>query len=430
MNPHNQEDNFRDIHKRTILYNNEVKKVGDYLSVITRGDCHKQRAFLVPFRQEIQTGGQSLNYGDRFIPRRYHYQHTASSTEIANDAQTPLIDKSNDRIATRNGDFPGLLRKALGVNNRTRQLKFTDGSVPRPFFATDRDAPNFYYYPQRYVCSSSTRYRDLDWICKPRTKPKVDANSSHEYLGFAGTAVGTQIEWAWTGHIVSYCEGSLLLWNPNEDIITKYDLDSVITLAYHPYCPYLATANHRKMSTSVNVWTFKKGAMLNCFSYRPKSMVTSLCWHKHGVHLLTGNTRGVIGSLDFSGTKGMFHRTRPIQAMIRDIKFSATAQYVASLDIIGKVCIWSYNSGYLKLQHVWDSGRPTYVSMDWHPWTDFDIVLCVQRTNQLIVLNILSKQAEAYSTGLGFRFDRPVVSFNRSSAELAVVCRRKGKTNE
>lgn len=284
------------------------------------------------------------------------------------------------------------------------------------------------YFPQQVVCSSPTRYKDLDWMCKPRKKPKVDANSSHEFEGFEGTVVGSLIDWAWTGHIVSYCENSLLLWNPAEDIITKYDLENIVTLAYHPYYRFLATANHRhKSRPSVNVWTFERGAMLNCFSHRPKSnhIVTTLCWHKHGIQLLTGNVRGVIGTLDFYGSKKLFHLTPPVHSVIKDIKFSATSQYVASLDIMGKLCIWSYNSGYLKLHHVWNSRLPTKASMDWHPWSEFDLVLCIQRNCLVLVLNILSKAREAYSTGRDFIFDRPVVSFNRISAELVVGCQKK-----
>lgn len=332
------------------------------------------------------------------------------------------------------GAYADLLRGALDLKV-SRQLILSDHCIPRPFFlssTTDEDVCNFVYYPQQYVCSSPTRYKDLDWMCKPRKKAAIDPNSSHEFQGFAGTAVGTQIEWAWTGHIVSYWQNSLLLWNPSEEIITKYDLEDVVTLAYHPHHHFLATSNHHKTRPSVNVWSFNGGAMLNCFSHRPKShyMVTTLCWHKHGIHLLTGNVEGVISTLDFSGTKELFHSTPPIHSMIKDIKFSATAQYVASLDIVGKVCVWAYNSGYLKLHHTWDSDVATNVCLDWHPWTDFDIVLGVQRGCLLLVLNILSKQTEAYSKGRAFKFDRPVVSFNRLSAELVVGCQKKGEARE
>lgn len=378
--------------------------------------------------QETRKDGLNLQYGDRFIPRR-----NQSPTTATNNQQCNLSDKSN-ASAKANGVYADQLRTALGLKI-AHQLILNDFSVPRPFFDQrgdsvrhHQDETNFTYCPQRSVCSSPTRYKDLDWICKPRQKPKIDANSSHEFEGFRGVAVGTLIEWAWTGHIVSYCENSLLLWNPTEDIITKYDLENVVTLAYHPYYRFLATSNHNKARPSVNVWTFERSAMLNCFCHRPKSsyMVTALCWNKYGLHLLTGNMKGVIGSLDFHGTKELFHRTPAIHSIIKDIKFSATGQYVASLDHVGKLCIWSYNSGYLVLHHIWDSGMPTRVSMDWHPWTDFDIAICIQRGCLVLVLNILSKQTEAYSTGRAFTFDRPVISFNRISAELVLGCQRKG----
>lgn len=414
-----QLDTFGEIHKRTILYDNEVKKVSGIITIL-----HLINSQLL-HPQEIRQEALNLQYGDRFIPRR-------NKPSTANGPQSSPTEKGSE-CAKANGMYAGLLRTALGLKI-SRNLDLHDFSVPRPFFTSrtcedESFGLNFTYCPHRNVCSSPTRYKDLDWMCKPRKKPKIDANSSHEFEGFAGTAVGTQIEWAWTGHIISYCENSLLLWNPAEDIITKYDLENVVTLAYHPYYRFLATSNHNKTRPSVNVWTFERGAMLNCFCHRPRThyMVTTLCWNKYGLHLLTGNSKGVICSLDFHGTKELFHRTPPIHKMIKDIKFSATGQYVASLDIVGKLCIWSYNSGYLVLHHVWDSGTPTRVSMDWHPWTDFDIALCIQRGSQVLVLNILSKETEAYSMGRAFKFDRPVISFNRISAELILSCQRKGK---
>lgn len=417
-------DTFGEIHKRAILFDNEVKKVGKEHEKLKRNSP----AYLSPsLPQETRNEGPNLHYGDRFIPRRRKNQSNSNTS----NGVTP----GNEDCAKANGTYAELLRSALDLKV-SRQLILNDHCIPRLFFArqgsssSDRQADdNFYYYPQECFCSSPTRYKDLDWMCKPRKKPAVDANSSHEFRGFSGTAVGTQIEWAWTGHIVSYWQNSLLLWNPDEDIITKYELEDVVTLAYHPHSHFLATSNHHKTRPSVNVWSLERGAMQKYFSHRPRSnyMITTLCWHKHGIHLLTGNVEGVLSTLDFSGTKELFHSTPAVHSMIKDIKFSATAQYVASLDILGKLCIWSYNSGYLMLHHTWDSGMSTnHISMDWHPWTDFDIVLCIQRGSMVLVLNILSKQTEAYSTGRAFKFDRPVVSFNRYSAELVVGCQRKG----
>lgn len=357
-----------------------------------------------------------MHYGDRYIPRRHKGETANWNTSTATHNSV-------------NGVFDELLREALNASKGST-LNLQDPSVPRPFFTTcNSDWGNFLYHPQKWTVSNSSRYKDLDWMCKPRRKPLVDANSSHEFKGFSGTAVGTQIEWAWTGHIVSYCENSLLLWNPAEDVITKYDMENVVTIAYHPYNRALATSNHNKTRPSINVWTFERGAMHNCFNHCPRnhSMVTTLCWHRHGIHLLAGNANGVISTMDVYGSNKLFHETPANHSMIKDIKFSATGQYVASLDIVGKLCIWSYNSGYLVLHHEWSSGIPTNVAMDWHPWTDFDIVLLVQRGCVLLVLNILSKQTEAYSTGKAFRVDRPVIAFNKITAELVMGCQKNSK---
>lgn len=330
-----------------------------------------------------------------------------------------------------NGSFSDILSEALGLQTREPQLVLKDLAVPRPFFNAHCE-DNFMYCPQQIVISSSSRYNDLDWICKPRKKPKMDADSSHEFEGFSGTVVGTRIEWTFTGHIVSYCDGSLLLWNPSEEVITKYDFNEhVVTLAHHPHYRFLATSIQHKFRNFVKVWSMKNGAMLSCFCYTPKrgGIITTLCWNKLGIHLISGNAQGSICTLDFYGAKQVMHRTSSrLHSMIRDLKFSASGCYLASLDILGKLCIWSYNSGFLKLHHVWDSTAPASpTAIDWHPWTDTDLVLCLKRDQMLTILNVQSKKSVALAKATAFQFNRPVISFNKISAELVVGCSRTGE---
>lgn len=293
---------------------------------------------------------------------------------------------------------------------------------------------NFYYQHPQIVFTNPKRFKNLDWLCKPRQMPTIDPNSSHEFEGFTGTAVGTRIVWAVTGNIISYCENSLLLWNPNEDVITKYDFQGkIITMAHHPHYRYLATSNQHKGRDSINVWSMSTKTMLNCFCYTPvvRALITALCWSKSGIQLLSGNAQGIVCTLNFYGQKQLIHSTRPfIHAMIKDIKCSASGRYVASLDILGKLCVWSYNSGNLILHHIWDMQPSTWHSMDWHPWSDADLALCIQRGQQILLLNMNSKRIEAHSVGHTFKFERPVISFNKVSAELVVSCQQKaGKNN-
>lgn len=204
---------------------------------------------------------------------------------------TQNLNKINARTpSTTSGEQSKRLASALGLRS-SRQMSLTDPAVPRLFFRLNgmRDTEeNFYFYPEKNTYLPPRRYKDLDWLCRPRGKPLIDAHSSHEFEGFCGTAVGNLIEWAWTGQLIAYYEDSLLLWNPNEEVITKYELMDVITLAYHPFNSSLATSNRHKAKHSVNVWAFERGNMRNCFSYRSKlgGPITSLCWHRHGIHLL------------------------------------------------------------------------------------------------------------------------------------------------
>lgn len=421
---------FGEISKRHILYDNEVKKVRTVSAPLPHNKLSLNKYLPQTTTTAEEHHGLTLNYGDRFIPRR----HKINSRDNKNPNKISHNNTNNDWNSS--AAYSDLLRNALGLHD-DRQLSLQDLTIPRPFFSSSssRDQANddnFTYLPHRTVYSTPRRYKDLDWMCKPRKKPQIDADSSHEFEGFSGTAVGTRIEWTFTGHIVSYCDSALLLWNPSEEVITKYDFhEHIVTLAHHPFLRFLATSIQHRLRHSVKVWAMSGGAMLNRFCYTPKSggVITTLCWNKFGLHLLSGNARGGICTLDFYGPKQLLHRTpSSCHSMIRDLKFSATGCYVASLDILGKLCVWSYNGGFLVLHHVWESASlSTPVSMDWHPWTNSDLALCVERGQIVIILNVQSRKTEAFATGgRALRFDRPVLSFNRVSAELVVGCSRKG----
>lgn len=226
-------------------------------------------------------GGQALHYGDRFIPRR--------SSIIRNEKNLNDIRCDVKKIVVKHG-FSDYLAHALGLKD-ARQMSLNDPVVPRLFFPLHTVAEseaNFYFYPERHGIPTSRRYKDLDWLSKPRRKQLIVPHSSHEFDGFSGTLVGNLIDWAWTGQLVAYYDHSLLFWNPNEGMITKYDFMDVITLTYHPFNYSLATSNRHKGKHTVNVWIFDLDNMRNSFSYRPKNggPITSLCWHRHGMHIL------------------------------------------------------------------------------------------------------------------------------------------------
>lgn len=146
--------------------------------------------------------------------------------------------------------------------------------------------------------------------------------------------------------------------------------------------------------------------------------------------LSSGNSKGSIVTLDICAEKKakINQTSSSVHRMIKDMKFSASGRYIASLDIIGKLCIWYYNSGYLILQQdIKDPRLSSIAKMDWHPWNDFDIALCMGQGRIVLIWNILSKKVEAYSKISTFNHNNPVICFNKITAELLISAHRVGE---
>lgn len=153
-----------------------------------------------------------ISYGDRFIPRRYFRKQTSSipSLHLTDENDNDILNVKKQPFYWRSHNYRINIGMQLGLNQSQRLLSFHDTNT--------RDACNrsFNRNPTRIECKvPSKSTEELDWSCKPRTKPLAYNDSTHDMPGFDEYINGHNIiDWSCKGQIAASFDSSLVLWGP------------------------------------------------------------------------------------------------------------------------------------------------------------------------------------------------------------------------
>jgi hypothetical protein len=107
------------------------------------------------------------------------------------------------------------------------------------------------------------------------------------------------------------------------------------------------------------------------------------------------------------------------------ICFSATARYMASLDVKGEFKIWNGGSWTYIFSYQHEKSR-LYKHFEWHPYVENELIFGRQFLPALYLFNVTEKQIVASFTKWTQDWELSSFSFNPVTAQLAVCFYNEG----
>ncbi|XP_031637397.1 protein cortex [Contarinia nasturtii] len=382
----------------------EVKKRVQYENEIIRG---KSRVKNVP-----------TAYGDRFIPRRRQsaeqifYNSSFNREENENDifyikAQPFYWRRTNYRIN---------IKMQLGINFDRDLLNFHDPTTKQMCERSFNRNPTQIEYN---VPSKSTE--ELDWSCRPRSKPLSYSDSIHDMPGFDRYESGNNIvDWSSAGEIAAVFDSSLVLWSPETNPI-EFELKNINALKFGPNDKLLAlgTKNFTPSSSLLQICEItskqliRKGAKK--FLEIPKN-ITSIEWERNGCIIACGTSTGMVFIVSYPEMK-IEHRFKALKTAISNMKYSIRNTFIAINSSNDGNLLILYNKKFNFEQYL---AHENVYCIAWHPWIETNLFIGYKSPASIHLMDLKTKTMIAHYRRNDLQYSLCAMSINPLSAELVV----------
>lgn len=364
-----------------------------------------------------------IEYGDRFIPRRYFNKQIPGQTLF----QLSSFDENDyDIFSLKEQPFYWRLHNyrinigmQLGLNDSPRLLNFHDTITKQ---SNDR---SFNRNPIKIEYEvPSKNAEELDWSCKPRAKPLAYNDSTHDMPGFDRYVTGNNIiDWSSKGQIAASFDSSLVLWGPpsqsdKETSTVLYELSNVKALKYAPCGDMLALSVNGITSSLLQIWDITDKMAIytkracNFPKETPFEAVRCLEWDPKCQHIICGLSTGIVFIVSYPKLKTI-HRYDGHMATISSIKHSVNSTYIAISDLLGNLSILRNSSNFeLYLQNQ----NAHYIA--WHPWIETNLLIGNESPAAIHLLDLKTKTTIAHYKRTDSQYTLCAMAINPLSAEL------------
>lgn len=113
-----------------------------------------------------------------------------------------------------------------------------------------------------------------------------------------------------------------------------------------------------------------------------------------------------------------YRLARKHKSAIEVIKVSPDGRFIATVEMRGILTIWNYHV--LTAHIVYENSESGPVFIDWHPFTDSELIVGEYRTASLYLINVPCKEIVSYYRRTDKHSHIHALSFNKVSGELIV----------
>lgn len=269
----------------------QIKKRAQYANEVIKSESRVQ---AIP-----------IEYGDRFIPRRYFRKQIQNMPSLnlkcTDENENDIFNIKKQPFYWRLHDYRVNIGMQLGLSCTDRLLYFHDSTTRQ---ACDRLLNN--NPTKTELTAPSKSAEELDWSCKPRAKPLAYNDSTHDMPNFDDYENGDNIiDWSSLGQIAASFDSSLVLWGPptlsdKETPTMMYTLKNVRALKYSPDGYKLALSVNLITSSALQIWDISdKMSIYTKASYMfvkesPMESIRCIAWSSTKEHIICGMSTGTL----------------------------------------------------------------------------------------------------------------------------------------
>lgn len=359
-----------------------------------------------------------ISYGDRFIPRRQFHTRRFNRKSLDSDENDIFCIKA-EPFYWRQHNYRINIGMQLDENDDRNLLNFHDTMTQ------EMCERSFNLNPTKIVLKIPNRNtEELDWPCKPRSKPLSYSESTHEMPGFDDIQNGYNIvDWSRCGQIAAGFDSSLVLWSPptkdNETHPIAFDLRHLKALKFAPNGKLLALAIKGMTTSLIEICQLNGVQLVSKGTYRfPKETfnesVSNIEWESTGRHIICGMSTGTILIHSYPGMN-LVHRFSHHKVTISNVKYSIHNTFIAITDIDGNLSILRNKPNFeLFLEH----SPVHYVA--WHPWIETNLFIGCKSPASIHLFDLKTKTTIAHYRRNDSQYTLCAMSINPLSAELIV----------
>lgn len=361
-----------------------------------------------------------ISYGDRFIPRR-HFHTRMHSRKCLNSDENDIFCIKDEPFYWRQHNYRISIGMQLNVNaNDVGNLLNFHDTTPQGICEL-----SFNENPTKLEFEVAIRnIEELDWPCKPRSKPLSYSESTHEMPGFDEYRNGYNIvDWSRSGQIAAGFDSSLVLWSPpTKDTETHpiaFDLRHLKALKFGPDGNLLALGI-KGLATSLLQICQKSGAKLiskGTFRFPKETFnesISNIEWESTGQNIICGMSTGIVLIHSYPQMNRV-HRFSCHKTTISNIKYSIYNAFIAITDIDGNLSILRNKPNF---EQFFEQKQAHCI--EWHPWIETNLFIGCKSPASIYLLDLKSKTTIAHYRRNDLQYKLCAMSINPLSAELVV----------
>lgn len=364
-----------------------------------------------------------VSYGDRFIPRRYLRQNPNKIQSLnlvcGDHQQIDIITEKDRQFYWRSHNYQINLAQALDLTHGGNLLNFHDK------MSLDECNKSLNRYPMAIKYEAINKsIEELDWDCRPRSKPLAYNDSTHDMPGFNSYNVGDNIiDWNCHGQIAASFDSTLVVWGPTEGeeetVTLLYELRNIRALKYSPCGTKLALSINDIGRNRLQIW--EVGDKVSIYLDKNTSFakltafesIRCIEWDKSGKRIVIGLSTGIVHFVKFPVME-FTHHFDEHKARISDIRFSLNNNFLAIVDLLGRLSILrASNYEVIFRYHLADF-------IAWHPWCETSLLIGTRRPVSVELIDLKTMTNVAYYYRNDIQYELCAMAINPLSAELVV----------
>lgn len=404
--------------KRRIKNANEANDIGRFIlrkRVQNTAEARKveQRLPAIP-----------VAYGDRFIPRRYFRQHPNKIQSLnlvgCDDHRNIDIFTEKDRqFYWRSHNYRINLAMALDLNMDVNLLNFHETTSLNECNRLSNRNPRTIKLEVE-----DANVEEMDWECRPRSKPLAYNDSTHDMPGFNSYANGDNIiDWNCHGQIAASFDSTLVVWGPTEGeeetVTLLYELRNIRALKYSPCGTKLALSINDVNRNRLQIW--EVGSKVSIYLSKntsfpklvPSESIRCIEWDKTGERIVFGLSSGTVHIVDFP-IMVFVHHYEAHTSRIADIRFSAHDRFIAIVDKSGRLSILDGGRYNLYFEYK----EASFIA--WHPWRETHLLIGTKKPAAIKLMDVKTMSIVAYYHRTDLQYELCAMTINPLSAELVV----------
>lgn len=370
-----------------------------------------------------------IEYGDRFIPRRYVGQQSIipNNNSIIDENDNDILLIKKQPFYWRLHNYRIMLADKLDLADSTRMLEFRDTTTMQ---SINQNSCNNIQPTKIEHKISSKSAEALDWPCKPRAKPLAYNDSTHDMPDFDQyDNANNIIDWSSKSQIAASFEKSLVLWGPpsedGNDITTiLYKIEHVSALKYGPDGLCLALGVNGIRRSTLQIWDVTNKMSIRqkvAFTFpkeAPTECVRCIEWSKFNKHIICGMSTGTVFFISYTNNfdeMDLLHRYEGhATAVISNIKHSIHSAYIAITDSLGNLSVLRNNVNFEV--NLTNQQRAHHIA--WHPWKESYLLIGYKSPAAIHLLDMKTKTTIANYCRTDSHHTLCALSINPLSAEV------------